>query len=63
LRGPAPVNAKKDKKMLKKRGFDQVPKFSESRGGGMVSSLAMTPIQGISLINPDFQKFQKLDPN
>ena len=63
LRGAA---IKKDQKILKKRDFKQVPKFNQGLDSvkappdarsnimsGMVSSLAMTPLQGISLVNPD----------
>lgn len=48
-----------------KRNFEKVPKFDDNQFvndikgkeiGGMVSSLTMTPMQGISLVNPDMQQ-------
>ena len=63
LRG---VQSKRDRKLDKKKGFDQIPKFNQNNAfvndikgkdnpqiGGMTSSLVMTPMQGISLVNPD----------
>jgi hypothetical protein len=52
IAGKVKVSSKKDQSILKKR---PVPQFSGSSGAtnGLASSLAMTPLQGMELINPD----------
>ena len=45
--GKLKVGIEKDQKILRKRQFNQSDK------NGMASSVAMTPLQGMALLNPD----------
>ncbi len=58
--GKLRVGISKDQKILKKREFNRIPGGSGSTSG-LASSLAMTPLQGMELINPDLLKRQIKD--
>lgn len=49
--GKLRVNVQKDQKILKKRWLP--PGMQSGSTNGMASSLAMTPLQGMELINPN----------
>ena len=57
--GKLRVGIQKDQKILKKRDFSNRILPGGSGGtSGLASSLAMTPMQGMELINPDLLKKQ-----
>ena len=56
--GKLRVGISKEQKILKKREFNRIPGGGSGATSGLASSLAMTPLQGMELINPDLLKRQ-----
>lgn len=55
--GKLRVGIQKDQKILKKRDFSsRILPGGSGATSGLASSLAMTPMQGMELINPDLLK-------